>query len=245
MPYTEKELVELGSRFSTQRIIEQGNVSVAMARAHQQELQRKFPPAKTEELAALIADIQSKFSGQAGAKDAYGTGNEPVLHKIHEAKRWIMDVITSADNAYEEEPELRDEFHKAGKLGTSVPKITGRLQVILALAEKHQADLAPWGIGDADLQKGKTLLGELAAADAAQEQAVKNLPAATKALYIQKAKAYLLLKKLSRAARDIFRDTPATEKLDLHILKRHGSRHFHSEETPAQVAPAPPAQGSH
>ena len=73
MPYSDKELVELGSRFSTQRLIEQANVSVAMARAHAAELQKKFPPARVDELEAIITEIKAKFGTQAEAKESFGT----------------------------------------------------------------------------------------------------------------------------------------------------------------------------
>ena len=236
MAYSEKELIEIGGRFTTQRLIEQANVSIAMARAHSKELQKKFPPARVDELEGILAEIQSKFGTQADAKDSFGTGNVPVTAKIVEAKAWISSLIASADNAYEEEHEIRDEFHKAGKLGTSVPKITGRLEVLLALAEKHKSDLAEWGVDNADLETGKRLLIELTAANVAQEQAVKNLPAATKTLYILKAKAYLLLKKLARAARDIHRYDPASAvRFNLDILQRHGRKPGDDEETPPPV----------
>ena len=133
MPYTDVELVSIGSRFSTQRLLEQGAVSVAMERAHQKELEKMFPSAKVDELEVILTEIQTKFGTQADAKDAFGTGNVPVTAKIQEAKGWITDILSSADNAYEEELEQRDEFQKAGKLGTRVPKITGRLEVLLTL----------------------------------------------------------------------------------------------------------------
>ena len=60
------------------------------------------------------------------------------------------------------------------------------------------------GVAAKDLATGRRLLAELTAAKIAQEEAVKNLPAATKAVYIQKAKAYIVLKKLARAGRDTF-----------------------------------------
>lgn len=234
MAYTDQELVEIGARFTTQRLIEQGAVSVAVAKAHAKELQKRFPAAKTDELDSILAEIQAKFGTQAGAKDAFGTGNVPVTGKIQEAKKWISEVITSADNAYEEDHERRDEFHKGGKLGTSVPKITGRLQVLLTLAEAHKAELADWGTDDTDLANGRQLLADLAAANIAQEDAVKNLPAATQALFIQKAKAFILLKKLARAARETFKTEPAIAgKLNLDILRRKG----HKQDAPA----APPA----
>ena len=236
MPHSELELVNIGSRFSTQRLIEQGNVSVAVARAHAADLGNKYPQAKVDELAALIADIQTKFGTQADAKTAFSTGNVPVDHAIDDAKRWIGEVISAADNAFEEDPEIGDEYHKGGKIGRSVPKISGRMQALLALAEGHKGALVDWGIGDADLEAGRKMLAALSAADTAQEQAVKNLPAATKELYVQKAKAFLLLKKLARTARTVFKGDPATrDKLALDILMRRGHKRG-APETPAAEA---------
>ena len=237
MAYSENDLIAIGGRFSTQRLIEQANVSIAMARAHAAEISKMFPPEKVDELESIVTEIKTKYGTQADAKDAFGTGNVPVTAKIIEAKKWISSIITSADNAYEEEPEIRDEFHKAGKLGTSVPKILARLETLVVLADKHKADLAPWGVEDADIEKGRALIRDLTAADTAQEQAVKNLPAATKPLYILKGKAYLLLKKLARAARNIHGDDPTTAfGFNLNILKRHGRKPGNNEAPPA---PAP------
>ena len=237
MAYSENELIAIGGRFSTQRLIEQANVSVAMARAHAAEISKMFPPEKVDELESIVTEIKTKYGTQADAKDAFGTGNVPVTAKIIEAKKWISSIITSADNAYEEEPEIRDEFHKAGKLGTSVPKITGRMETLLVLADKHLDNLGEWGVDNADLDEGRRILAELTAANTAQEQAVKNLPAATKALYILKARAYILLKKLARAARNIQRDNPTIAiGINLDILKRKGKRPNGIETPPA---PAP------
>jgi hypothetical protein len=43
MAFSEKDYILLGSRLSTQRLLEQGGVSVAVARAHAKELGRRFP----------------------------------------------------------------------------------------------------------------------------------------------------------------------------------------------------------
>ena len=235
MPYTDQELISMGARFSTQRLLEQGAVSVAMARAHEKELEKMFPRARVDELEGLLGDIKSKFEGQAGAKSAYAQGNVPVAACLRDAKHWIGDLIAAADNAFEEEPDLCDEFHKGGKIGRSVPKTAGRLQVLLTLAEKYKEALGPWGIGDDDLARGRTLLADLSAADTAQESAVKNLPVATKEVYILKAKAYMLMKRLARASRRIFKNDPAAAaKLNLDILNRRGHKHT-GDDTPAET----------
>ena len=245
MPYSEAEQVSIGSRFSTQRLLEQGAVSVAMARAHAKELEKMFPAARVDELEGLLGEIRTKFEGQAGAKSAYAQGNVPVEVCLRDAKRWIGDVIAAADNAFEEEGDLCDEFHKGGKIGRSVPKTAGRLQVLLTLAEAHKAALAPWGVDDADLAEGRTLLDALTAANTAQEAAVKDLPATTQELHVLKAKAYLLMKRLARASRRTFKDDAAVAaKMNLDILQRHGHRRAEEAEEGEEAeepAPAPEA----
>ncbi len=239
MAYTERDYVLLGSRFSTQRLLEQGGVSVAVARAHAAELGAKFPARRTDELEALLTEIRSRFEAQAGAKNARNTGNSPVEAAVDRAKEWIQDAVLAADNAFEEERDVRDEFHKGGKMGRSVPKITGRLQALLALAAARLPGLGEWGFGEKELQEGRAVLAELENADALQEQAVKNLPKATQELYILNGKAYLLLKKLSRAGKRAFKNDPATAaKLGLDILHRRGHKRNGQEPAPAPAAPA-------
>jgi hypothetical protein len=50
MAFSEQEIVKLGARFGTQRMIEQAGVSAAVARARADELGGLFPAARTEEL---------------------------------------------------------------------------------------------------------------------------------------------------------------------------------------------------
>jgi hypothetical protein len=236
MAFSEKDYILLGSRLSTQRLLEQGGVSVAVARAHAKELGRRFPQQRTDELEGLLGEIRSRFEAQAGAKTARNTGNSPVEGAVDRAKDWILDLVSAADNALEEERDIRDEFHKGGKIGRSVPKITGRLQALLTLAAAQLPALDAWGFGDAELQAGRAILQELQNADAAQEQSVKNLPKATQDLYILNGKAYLLLKKLSRAGKRAFKNDPATAaKLGLDILHRRGHKRNGQEEAPPQA----------
>jgi len=225
MAYTNEQLRDIGAWFSTQRMIEQGNVSVAVARAHAEDLGKKFPAAKVDELAGLVGQIQSQFETQAEAKTAYATGNVPVDEWITRAKAWLSDAIAAADNAFEEDPVLQDQFHKDTKIGRSVPKIAGRLQALLTLAETHKAALTEWGFGDGEIQEGRTILQGLTNADTEQEQAVRNMPKETQALNVIKGKAYLLLKRLARAGRRTYKDDPAMQdKFSLSILRRKGRR---------------------
>lgn len=70
MAFTDQELVEIGSRFTTQRLIEQGAVSVAMARAHEKELvylSRADETARNSVFRALIAP--KWLGGESGPMD--------------------------------------------------------------------------------------------------------------------------------------------------------------------------------
>jgi len=223
MPYSDEQLKDIGAKFSTQRMIEQGRVSVANAREQAAGLGKKFPQPKVDELEDLIGQIQEEFGNQVEAKTAFSTGNVPVEEWITKAKAWISDVIAAADNAFEEDPDLQDEFHKGPKLRRSVPKITGWMQTLLALAEKHQDELAEWGCDDEEIREGRDLLKGLMGADAEQEQAVKDMPKATRTLNILKGRVFLLLKRLARSGRSAFQGDKATQdKFNLDILYRTG-----------------------
>jgi len=57
-----------------------------------------------------------------------------------------------------------------------------------------------------------------------------------------KAKAFLLMKRLARAARDTFKDDPVSaSKLNLDVLRRTGHKHG-GNDAPAQAMPAPAAK---
>ena len=66
---------------------------------------------------------------------------------------------------------------------------------------------------------------------------IRDLPPKTRELYVLKGKAYLLLKRLSRAARRSFRDDPTTAaKFSLDLLSRKGGH-----RKAATPEPGPPA----
>ncbi len=239
MPFTDQEYMSIGARFSTQRLIEQLGVAIATAKEHQAELARRWPADKTAALAKLADLIHGLYDEQAERKFQAATGNVNVHEIMREAKVLIGDIIAAADSAFADEPTIADQFHKGGKLGVSVPKVSGRLQALLVHAADHKDALAPWGIGDDDLQRGNDILVRLGEANAAQEQALRNLPPKTRELYVAKGRAYLLLKALNRAAKRSFIDDPTTAaKLDLRVLNRHGRRAKEPAPTPE---PAPVA----
>lgn len=235
MGFTDNDLVQIGARFSTQRLLEQGDLSVASARAHATDLGGRFPKPKVDELEGLLGQIRKQFDAQAEGKFIKDTAHLPVAALLGHAKHWISDTIAVADNAFEEDPKIADQFHKAGKLGQSIPAVAARMQSLIAVAADNMPALKPWGLADADLVTGKKVLADLTAANTKHEQTTKDLPAKTRDLYILKGKAYLLMKKLNRTGRRVFHDNPtAASKLNLSVLKRHGHKHGAAEKTPTE-----------
>ena len=224
MAYTQRELVEIGERLSTQRLVEQIPVSLAAARQHQEALGSMFPAAKVDELESGLTRIRALFETQTDSKYEAATGNVPVGEAMTAVKEEVRDIIAIADNTFEEEPSIRDEFHKGGPLGRTVPKVIRKAETIVELADNNQASMADWGLSPEKLTTAKAAIETLISANTAQEQAARNLPAATRELYIEKAKAYLLLKKLARTGRRRFAGNPTVAaKLSNDILYRTGT----------------------
>jgi hypothetical protein len=188
----------------------------------------------TLELDQLTALISGLFEDQAEKKFERNTANIPVVELCQRGKAWIRQVMAIADNAFDDEPELADEFHHGGKIGRSVSRLTGRLQALATLVEKHQGALAAWGLQGAMIAEGRDLVTALGDANTAQERAVTELPPKTRELYAAKGRLYLLLKKLARAGRTAFAGDPTlTAQLNLDILNRKGSRRKTAEQPSA------------
>jgi hypothetical protein len=225
MGFSDKELIKLGARFSTQRMAEQIPVSVATARKYKPALGPKFPPAKVDELEALGNSIEAGSKTQTEKKFEANTGNVPVAEKMDAVKEGVRDIITTADNAFEEEPEIRDQFHKHGPLGRTVTSTMKKAETIIVLAKKNSAALAEWGLLAEEIAATETALSELKTAEVSQETALTNLPPSTAELYRNKGRAYLLLKQLNRTGKRRLSKQPAAAKeFNLDILNRKGTR---------------------
>jgi hypothetical protein len=234
MGFSEQEYVDLGARFATQRMIEQAKVSVAVARAHSADLKTTFPEPKIVEAERLVSKIEGLYDEQAEKKFERNTAGAPVAAQVKSGKAWVISAMAIADNAFEEEHAIRDQFHQSGKIGSSVPKLTGRMASLLALAEKNREAMAGWGLTPELFDQGKTILASLSQSNTVQEKALKDLPPKTRELYAAKGRLYILLKQLSRAGRIAFAGDPTSvAKLNLDILNRKGSR---KSEKPAPQA---------
>jgi hypothetical protein len=222
MAMTEKDLAEIGAHCSTQRMLEQLPVSIALAREHQTELGVKFLATKVDELSTYHEEIKTQFQEQSDGKFDARTGNVDVNEVMKNLKELIRDILAAADNAYDEEPTVRDQFH-VGPLGKSVAGIIKKSEIILALAKKNADDLKEWGLTAEEITLTETALNDLSNAGTKQEIDVKNLPPKTRKLYVVKGRAHMLLKKLKRAAKRRFVSDPTlAAKFNLDILNRKG-----------------------
>ena len=231
MAFSKKELVAIGGRCSTQRLLEQIPVSVAAAREHASVLDGMFPVAMIDALEGYTETISTLFEEQSDSKVQASTGNVPVVEVMKSLKERIRDIIASADNAFEESPKIQNQFHRGGPLGRSIPAMIRKTEIILAAARDNAATLEEWGVDEAALNEARAALAQLVAANTAQEQAMKKLPPSTKKLYEEKGRAYLLLKKLARTGRRRFADAPAiADEFGLGILNRRGGSHKQGDD---------------
>jgi len=131
----------------------------------------RFLPVGDErsELEQAIAQAQTLADQQTEGKFAKASGNMPVSTLLAQCKNWIADLLTAADNAFEEEPDMADKYHQGGKIGRSVPKTLGRMEALLVVAQTHKPQLAAWGFGDPEFAAGNKLIGELTSTNTTQD----------------------------------------------------------------------------
>ncbi len=206
-------------------MLDQISVLIVAAKKYVTELGAKFPPAKVEELEASKGRIEAGAKTQTEKKFDANTGNVPVAKRMEAVKEGVRDIITTADNAFEEEPEIRDQFHKGGPLGRTVSSTIQKAETMVTLAEKNSAALAEWGLTSDEITATKTAISELKNAEVSQEKSLTDLPPSTAALYLDKGRAYLLMKQLVRTGRRRLSKQPAAAKeFNLDILNRKGTK---------------------
>lgn len=222
MALKETEVVEIGARFVADRLVQQAGTLVKQA----QDDGLKFPEGFLPGVEARVAEIKALRADQTTAKSDVPLGTSGQAEAFGAVKEWITDALEACDNAYEEDPDMRDRFHKTnGKIGRSVTRLLDRAEELVPLLKPADvaAAIAQWDFDAAKIAEGETLIAQLRDADKEQELALKNLPAKTYALYLAKGKLYLDLKRIARRGRTRFKDNPAKAgAYTLNLLRRSG-----------------------
>jgi len=225
MGYSTKQLIEIGSRLSTGKLLQQATASLDTARAHQDRLARLFPPARLDELEQNINRITELRDAHAEGRMLSRAGTSALRAVMRQAFFWVQDLLAVADNAFEEAPETRDLFHGQPRIRLSLARASERMRDLLVLAGQYRTELDAWGFSDQVLDQGHAILAELVAASSVHERAMGEVSPQLGEMLAAKATTYLLLKRLVRAARIEFRDEQAIPAaLAFDILNRHTRR---------------------
>ncbi|MBI5481184.1 MAG: hypothetical protein HY906_20165 [Deltaproteobacteria bacterium] len=218
------ELVKLGGRQPTHKLVEQSDTSEKLARAGATELGPRFPAARIDRIAALRGEVAA-----GGADREVATSDKTALTQAQygafgDGKDWVRDVRDTADTAFDGDDATLDAYTGGPKIGRSVPRLRSAMEALIKLVKRDAQALAAEGFDAAEIARGEQTLARLGESDAMQEAAIKALPPRTQEFYAKKAELYLLLKTLERAARRTWRHDPArAASFRLTLLSRGGT----------------------
>jgi len=224
MPFDEKETAMLGARYSTSTLIEQSQISLALAKGYAAELVGKYPDEEYEDLEQLLMML---LVNQEERPDIESPMAECDLVEIHfqSAIKWIRNLVLTADNALQETPEERDEFHLQGKYGCNILKVEKQIKTLIVIAQRFREPLEKWGFSQNDIREGRDILEGLALSRTTLEKSMEKLPVNARDLLIIKGRTFLALKRLERTAKRVFdKDPLIPSKFDLGLLYQKRSK---------------------
>ncbi|MBI4953798.1 MAG: hypothetical protein HY908_17365 [Myxococcales bacterium] len=228
------DLIAAGRRLRGPYLVQQAGYTVGIAHAEGAALVGLLPEAELTRAEALAAEVTEALKDKTlAAADASGaTGDQN--RSLRTAKIWRRRMVSRAARA-----ERKGAKIPAGLLTISpkktVPAVATQLADMLALADKHAAELDKAGPGLAQLlAEGQAAATALGTADAAQEvKRFEALPSAVRAFYAKKAELYQTLKVINDAGHELHAGAPeAAGRYNLKILHRAASK--------APKAPKPP-----
>jgi hypothetical protein len=189
-------------------LVEQGRVSVELAKAHPAELAGEaWSGADTTALEGLVTELDTesaaKIDSAHGARAATRTEHEA----IGQAKAYIRRLRNALPRVLRQAaiPDLKPQaFHAGTKLGRSTPLISKYLNDIRPSVAKLDAPLQAFsngGLGTAAHDKVKAALDT---DDATQEVARAGLPVETLKVYETKGRVLEMIEDLNRAGKSAF-----------------------------------------
>lgn len=208
-------LVAKGRRDSIDALIQQGRVSVKLARDNAEALSQRggWREEDTDELHREVEQLDTDAARKADAFEiSLGlTSREEAARDA--AKAYIRKLRYALPRALEESPDsglTMDSFAVGKPLRRSTPRLVGYLRDIRPQVVKLDAALARFfGEVPASVQLDE-VKNALEAADSAQESALEALPDETQNVCERKGKVLHLIEHLNRSARIAF-DGDATK----------------------------------
>lgn len=227
-------LAKKGQAEPREGLVQQGKVSVALARAHAEALVGGgWPATKTEALAKGVATLEASATAKHEAADRSRAASVAEHAAAGDAKRFLRRLRNALPAASREAGgEVGPEaFRAGGPLGRSTRKLSAHLRDIRPAVVKLDAALAPYFgglVASAELDRVRTALD---AADSAQEVAIATLPAETLEVYEAKGRVLELVEDLNRAAKIAFDgDAVTIAQFNKDIVLRARAKRAKAEE---------------
>ena len=102
MPMDREKIVSVGSRFSGQALVDQADVSLAVAAADMPELKKYgWSEARTKNVEGLRVTLKASIARYGGAREAIPKATAGQAEAVAAAKLWLRRVNPLAKNALE------------------------------------------------------------------------------------------------------------------------------------------------
>ena len=218
MPLDDNMLAMIGTKFSAIRLIEQSQICLALAKGYAVDLIGKYPDEEVEGLEQLLLTLLMNQEERPDLESSMAACDFVEVF-FQSAMKWIRNLTLTADNAFQEEPEIRDEFHLRGKTGCDILKVENRIKSLIVVAQKFREPLEIWGFSQNDIREGREILEGLFLGRTTLEKSIASLSGNTRDFLIIKGQTFLTLKRLERTAKRVFENDPLTAaKFDLGLL---------------------------
>lgn len=225
MGYTDHELVDIGSQFALDRLIDWATgVHGVCNRNHARLAQRGVTAEFLADIERRIRELRDAHHEATRGKRVEVETVTPDQARHDQLLDWWFQVKQMVKIEFDGNPDAQSAFRTGVRVSRSIPKLLAEVERLLPLLEAHRAQLRWLGATDEFIAEGRELLGMLRSAyertlaERATDHSGRNR------LNILKAKLYLLVKKLVRIGRLEFRNEPETAEQFNYDLLRVGAR---------------------
>ena len=188
-------------------LVEQGNVSVGLARQYATQLATVgWSTQDTDAMAAMVTELESDIAVQAESRAGQHDAHRKEQAGIDDAKTFIRLLGHALPRVLRQTNIglTEHDFLAGTRLGRSTPKISGYLAKIRPHVAGLDSALAPAFGGQSALAQLDKVKSELDAADTQQEVGISALPVDTAQLYLAKGKLLEAIEDVNRAGKSAF-----------------------------------------
>jgi hypothetical protein len=226
--------VELGYRLSGGLLIEQANATRTIAVADMPAFKAEGILADTAiaNLDALITQVHKGLEDRATAASearAQTAGQAAAVRDL-KVKRRRLDH--SVDRVFRSEP-AQALYRQHNYRGASVAAICNDMNIRLAFAKEHAAQLAPVGINAAFLSQLEADIRALEKTSGSQDAAISQLPESTRQFCEARGKLYAAIKDINHAGH-------ALHAGDLEAAAKYNAKVLYPRRGKAKPDAAPP-----